>query len=356
MGGSSGGGGGSTTTVQKSDPWAGQQSYLTYGFDQAKNQYNSQNPQYYPGQTVAPLSDTTNLAMNLQTQRALNGNPLTNAAQGQLGNTVAGNYLNSNPYLDANFQAGTDAISKAYGDTVRGNTASFEGGGRTGSGMQAFYNNQANDTLAKNLNNLYGQTYYTNYTNERQNQLNATQLAPTYAGLDYTNLDALSNVGAAQDANNQNILNSNIDRWNYNQNLNANKLGQYMNMIQGNYGGTSSSSGTYTPKSSSSNLFGGALSGAATGASIGSVIPGIGTGLGAVFGGLGGLFSDKRLKTKIKEIGKNKDGLTIYSFEYIGSSEPQIGFMADEVEKIIPEAVTIHASGYKMVNYDIARV
>jgi hypothetical protein len=317
-------GGGSQTSTTKSEPWANQKPYLTYGFDQAQQNYKSNNPSYYQGSTVAPLSDTTQQAMQLQSMRALGGNPLVNASSNQLQNTENGAYLNSNPYLDANFKAGTDAISQAYGDTVRGNTASFEGAGRTGSGMQAFYNNQANDTLAKNLNNLYGQTYYNNYNQERGNQMQAAQMSPAFAQQDYTDLDALSNVGAAQDTNNQNILNSNIDRWNYGQNLESNKLAQYMGLVQGNYGGTGSTS---TPTSGSG--FGNILS----------------AGLG-----LASFFSDERLKENIEPMG-TENGHNIYKFNYKGYDKKFIGVMAQEVEKIDPDAVMEDVNGNKMVKY-----
>lgn len=356
MGGSSGGGG-NTTTVSKSEPWAGQQDYLKTGFQQALNQYNSSTPSYYPGQTVAPLSNTTNMAMGLTTQRALNGNSLMNASQDQLTNTVNGNYLNSNPFLDANFKAGTDSITKAYNDAVNGQTSGFAGGGRIGSGMQAFYQNQQNDTLAKNLNNLYGQTYYNNYNTERQNQLNATQLAPQFAAQDYINLDALSNVGATQDQRNQNLINADIDRWNYGQNLPANKLSQYMNLVQGNYGGDASSSGTYTPKFSASGMFGNTLGGALGGAGLGMMLGGpmgaaVGLGLGGTFGGLSSAFCDRRLKTNVRQIEIAENNLNIYEFSYIGDTETRhIGYMADEVMEKYPYAVTVDNSGYLKVNY-----
>ena len=84
----------------------------------------------------------------------------------------------------------------------------------------------------------------------------------------------------------------------------------------------------------------GALSGSTT----------TGTQPGGFFGG-----SDRRLKHDIKEIGKAKDGLPIYTFKYKDDPEQQtrIGFMADEVEKKHPEAVG-ESHGYKTVNYDAA--
>ena len=81
----------------------------------------------------------------------------------------------------------------------------------------------------------------------------------------------------------------------------------------------------------------------------------------ALMGGLFGLgsaaafkFSDRRLKKNIKKIGKTNDGQNLYKYEYKGSDEPQIGLMAQEVEKRRPDAVITTESGYKAVDYDKA--
>ena len=67
------------------------------------------------------------------------------------------------------------------------------------------------------------------------------------------------------------------------------------------------------------------------------------------------LFSDRRLKHDIKKIGKTDDGLPIYKFKYKGDPSKQIhvGFMAQDVEKVHPEAVG-ESHGYKTVDYDKA--
>ena len=69
----------------------------------------------------------------------------------------------------------------------------------------------------------------------------------------------------------------------------------------------------------------------------------------------GNLLSDRRAKEDIREMGKAKNGLKIYSFRYKGDPEKvtHIGFMADEVEKKHPEAVGL-AGGLKTVDYDRA--
>ena len=66
-------------------------------------------------------------------------------------------------------------------------------------------------------------------------------------------------------------------------------------------------------------------------------------------------FSDRRLKEDIKRVGTAENGLPIYKFKYKGDPAEQthIGFMADEVEKIHPEAVG-ESHGFKTVDYDRA--
>ena len=72
-------------------------------------------------------------------------------------------------------------------------------------------------------------------------------------------------------------------------------------------------------------------------------------------GSLGGAaimaFSDKRLKNGIKMIGEFMEGIKLYEFSYIWSNIREIGFMADEVKKVMPDAVVTHETGYDMVNY-----
>ena len=60
-------------------------------------------------------------------------------------------------------------------------------------------------------------------------------------------------------------------------------------------------------------------------------------------------YSDRRLKTNIVKIGQYLNGLNKYSWTYLWG-ENSTGAMADEVEKLIPEAVKVFY-GYKHVNY-----
>ena len=70
-------------------------------------------------------------------------------------------------------------------------------------------------------------------------------------------------------------------------------------------------------------------------------------------GALTSLFSDRRLKQDIERIGVADNGLPIYRYTY--KRDPHgvvhIGFMADEVEALHPDAVTEDLTGIKMVDY-----
>lgn len=69
--------------------------------------------------------------------------------------------------------------------------------------------------------------------------------------------------------------------------------------------------------------------------------------------GLGGayLLSDERAKEDIHEIGELRDGQPLYLYRYKGDDTPQVGVMAQEVEKTNPDAVMDGDDGYKRVDY-----
>lgn len=77
-------------------------------------------------------------------------------------------------------------------------------------------------------------------------------------------------------------------------------------------------------------------------------------GLGSAGVGAGTMFamgSDRKLKSNIQRIGTHpKLGIGIYEYDIFGNHE--YGVMADEVEKVMPKAVTRHPKyGYQMVYY-----
>ena len=63
-------------------------------------------------------------------------------------------------------------------------------------------------------------------------------------------------------------------------------------------------------------------------------------GIASAIGSIGGLFSDQRLKENIRFVGVNKQGRNIYDFNYKGSKRKRRGFIAQDLQRSEPQAVT----------------
>jgi len=81
--------------------------------------------------------------------------------------------------------------------------------------------------------------------------------------------------------------------------------------------------------------------------------------LGNLLGTLGGAFilggpkwqfSDRRLKLDVTRIGTGRYGLPLYVWRYVWGNVG-VGYMADEVARVRPDAVRIGADGFARVNY-----
>lgn len=326
-----GGGGGSTTTVQKSDPWAGQQSYLTDIFKQA--QTLSSNPiQQYQGQTYASMSPETKLALDWQTQRATAGSPVVASAQNELTRTLNGDYLNAgNPYMVNAFNAGMKEIQPQI-------DSAFASAGRRGSGLHT-------EQLSKAMADTYGKLAYDNYNTERGNMQKAMLFAPDMANQDYSDIARLAEVGSARESDSQLAINDAIQKMQTQQMEPWQRLSLYNDLVQGNYGGTSTATGT----GARSSVGGGLLGTAASGIGLLSGLSDLG--LFSKGGFLASMFSDAALKENIKRIGK-ENGFPVYEFSYIWNKNKRyIGVMAQDVEEIMPDAV-IDYKGTKMVDYN----
>lgn len=326
---SGGGGGGDTTTTQKSEPWDKQKPYLTTGFARAESDVLNANPNYFPGSTVIPYSDQTQQALNLIESRAVNGSPVMNSANEQLLSTLQGDFVPQDAsydstmggildqdfnYDDAGFDARfNDVMGAAYNKINPMIDSQFAAAGRTGAGladaakMEALGNVFANQyfnqyNTDKGLEaSIYGQNQQigaANYDasfnrdlnalqNERTNQMRSIMFAPQAANQDYTDAAQLGQVGAQYETLDQQYLADEVDRYNYEQTVGQQQLANYMDLIQGNYGGTTLTNGTQA--GSSPNRFLTGIGGAAAGAGIGSAIGEGYGGWGAGLGLLGGM-------------------------------------------------------------------
>ena len=82
------------------------------------------------------------------------------------------------------------------------------------------------------------------------------------------------------------------------------------------------------------------------------------SGQNALLGGLAGLgsagiakYSDIRLKERIERIGTHPTGVGRYRWVWKGTDTTDVGVLAQELQSIRPDAVTVHASGFLQVDY-----
>lgn len=223
-----GGGGGTTTTqtIQNNDPWGPQQEPLKFGFEQARNIYDSSSPTYFGGNTVAGFNPTQQTAMDLTANRAINGNPLTQASQSEAQKTLSGAYLTpGNPYM-SNLTQAIDAQVRPMVDTRFSNSGRYGSAGHAGAYTSAMAN-----AIAPQM--------FNSYEAERGRMGQTMAQAPALAQADYFDLGQLGNVGLQQQQQSQADINAAIEKHNFEQNAQANKLADYMGLIGGGYGGSS---------------------------------------------------------------------------------------------------------------------
>lgn len=335
-------GGGSTTTTQKVDPWAGIQPGLKQAAADTTSLYNAGglDLKYFPNSTVAPFSNTTNTALGLTAQRALNGSQVGDSAQGAVNNALQPGFLDpgNNPY----FKNALNDVSDAYARGTHASTdAAFNRSGSYGGSAYQETTQANNKAFGDSLNTLAN----TQYQQNRDNQLKAAALAPSLAASDYTDLNALSGVGNTLDTQNQNQLNDQINRYNFNQQAPANNIQNYIDLLNGAGGNYKTATGT-TPNGGNSfaSSLGGAISGAGSAANAGM-------GLYSLWS----VLSDIRAKENVLHVG-SANGFPIYNFNYKGDSIVHQGVMAQDVEQIMPDAVSTGKDGLKRVNYALIGV
>jgi endosialidase-like protein len=347
MGGGKGGGQ-STVTQSNPNPWSGAAPYLTQGLDALQQVFQHGTPgsgqvtiggntfdrgvdvpDYYPGSTITSLSPWTQQALAMQAQRGLQGSPLTDAAQGELTRTMGGYYLHpdSNPYLTETINAATAPVESAV-------NSAFSSAGRYGSGSHV-------DELGRSIGDISSRMASENYNNERGRMTSGMMFAPQLAQQDYFDINQVGATGSALDAYNQSLINSDIERYNYGQDADWQRVQQFLGAINGAapFGSTGTSRGPAPDMFQS--MLGGGLGLAGIGSMLG-LFGGGGAGLGAAGSMAGLMLSDERVKTDIERIGELDNGLTLYNWHYIGESPDapkHAGVMAQEALEVKPEAV-----------------
>jgi hypothetical protein len=148
-----------TKTVQSNDPWGPAQPYILKGLQQSSQVFDQQQPS---------LNKYSGMQMDTYGRVAPGAEQGIIGGQGVINDTLAGKNLNGNPYLDK-------LLAATRADTTNAVNSQFEGAGRYGSANYA-------GALGKAIANAEDQVRYGNYSQERQNQLNAVGQAQSLMG------------------------------------------------------------------------------------------------------------------------------------------------------------------------------
>ena len=266
-------GGGGTNTVTRTELDPTMRPYVQYGLSEAQRLYQTPNvPQYYPGQTFIGPSAQTTAALEAAQARAMQGNPLVPAAQQQLQQTIQGQYLGANPYLQAALQPGFEAAQRQYESATNQALSNFSRAGRYGSGaMQGALTNVGGE-FARALTGAAGQLGYQNYADERARQMAALQAAPAMAAQDYADIQRLSQIGQQTEAYQEMALQDAINRFNFAQQAPYARLQSFLSGAYGAPSGMQQITPVY--RNPIGGAIGGALAGQAIGGPTGALIGG----------------------------------------------------------------------------------
>ncbi len=260
---------------------------------------------------VAGFTPTQTTAQNLITNLTTS-NPL-GTAKTALDDIVTGQFNVSDPLqrvLD-------DTIS----NTVNNITSQYSAGGRLGS--DAF-----GTAIGEGIASGVAPTLANALEADASRRMSAIGMTPSLVSADLGLLGALSGVGSEQRALNQALLDRPAQSVAASNQANQ----QRINNLIAALGGAPTPT-TTTQSKSPSNLD--ALTALALVAS-----------------------SDKRLKVDIKKIGTHSTGLNVYEWEWNAKAfvlgldkHPRKGFIAQEVQKVFPDAVVEGSHGYLMIDY-----
>ena len=245
---------GGSTTKTVSGPWGGyvgdpnfkgkqswgQQPYLIEGFEQAADIYNRGAPAYYPGQMTASPSGREQLA-DVSATNYLTG-PRVGAQQaaaekaliGGLGGQV--DYSQYKPMADV---YGQQYLSEIHKNMPAARQAMVEagqhGGSSRGNIVQSNVINAASKNLSQNLAGLYGGAY--SAAQERIPQFG--NLYPSIMGAPMETYGAVGGIGEQQRAMQQEAINRDMARYQYESTAPQAALQNYMSMVSGDYGAAS---------------------------------------------------------------------------------------------------------------------
>ena len=226
-----GGGGGSSQTSNNLDPNV--VPYVRDALSQQQALYNQGAPEYYGGQTYLNPNTNQTTAMSQMTANANVNDPMLQNSTNLNNSMIQGDYLQNNPNYDAVMNTAGRKATEQYNNAMTNTNSQASMSGRYGSDAHSRMASNNSSNLAQSLADTAGQYAYTNYANERGNQINAMNNAGTISGNQNIGAQNLMNAGNAQAGFDQTALNADIARHDYGQNAGQQHLSNYTNAVWG---------------------------------------------------------------------------------------------------------------------------
>lgn len=267
----------SSSTTQ---PWEQQIPYLTGGFEAAKNIYNMGSPAYYPGETLAgfdpyqqmahksivdystsPRSGGMMSGAESALMRALSG--YTGFNNNQMGDLLSGNVRTGpgTPYTTMENALTQGVMSNLNNNILPGlrtKQVAYQPGG---SSRGDLVNNRAiADAVTSGLTRPLADMYSSAYNQAQQMRLPAAQLGvnqqqyglsryPATLMAPYGVYSQIGQVGEERRAMTQAAIDRDMARYEYQANAPQNALKNYMAMVTGDYGSSTTQTTPYFPPS-----------------------------------------------------------------------------------------------------------
>ena len=245
--------GGTKVSTTQTGPWGGyvgdpefkgsqswgQQPYLIGGMEQARSLYDmdqGMGPAYYGGQTLAGFTPMEQTAQKATATYGLG--PRAGAQQAAAEKALIGGLGGQVDY--SQFQPMADVYGQQYLSEIQKNMPAVRqamveyqpGGGSRGDIVQGQIAGAAGKSLAQNLAGLYGGAYTA--AQERVPQF--ANLYPSIMGAPMAMYGAVGGVGEQQRAMQQEGINRDMARYQYESTAPQAALQNYMSMVSGDYG------------------------------------------------------------------------------------------------------------------------
>ena len=293
------------------------------------------------GQTVPQTN--SNITLNPLVQNALTSSLQTSGAESNLANQYEQQVQNtmSTPY-NLNSVGPAPTPDAAYQKSIMDNENALE----------QPYIDRSNEQLQASLANqgiTQGSEAYNNAQMDQNNSLN---------NLQQQNIQNATQQEQSQYAMQQQAYEQQLQNYSQNYTMPLNQLSALQSGSQVAQPSFSSPSQTSVNPTNVAGIVNSAYQNSLNASNAGtasnnSLMGGL-FGLGGSLGAAALLHSDRRLKTNIRRIGQTPGGIPVYKYVYKSGGAEQIGVMADEVKKVIPEAV-ININGFYAVDYGMIK-